>query len=518
MKRFYAELKSRKGITGEERLPSPSSTLFTRRIQLVSIITAIITITICSKSSPIYPLNDWVDSNCFFTVGKSMLKGLVPYRDLYEQKGPLLYMLHAVAALFSKNSFIGMYFFEIIAAAVFLFFSFKTMQLYLKRVDTTAIPLFAALIYSSDCFCHGDSAEEFCLPIFAFSIYLIARLFKTEQLPSLKEFLIVGVTSGAILWIKFSMLGLYLGWFCVIAVWLIKEKDIKYLFRAVGYIGIGVLIISVPILLYFTINRSLSDLYTVYFYNNLFHYSQGESSSGIISLFNNLYIGISKSVYYNFLPMIFIFIGMIRLIIKKKYNEFLSYFTMLLTTFILVYIAGRSYRYYPLIFCSFSPLGFLSVYKAIRSFISLFPRKIKKFRIIRIIATVLVCSVSVLYMFTTSSNTYLLKYSRSDMPQYRFAEIINRDENATLLNYDVLDLGVYTTTGIVPNCKYFVNLNIDLKEIMDTQNEFVRQGKVDYIVTRDKPLTVDNYKCIATDKFYFEGVERTYRLYKLYEK
>lgn len=63
--------------------------------------TAIVTITICTKSSPIYPFNDWVDANCFLTVGKSMLHGKVPYQDLYEQKGPLLYILHALAALIS---------------------------------------------------------------------------------------------------------------------------------------------------------------------------------------------------------------------------------------------------------------------------------------------------------------------------------------------------------------------------------------------------------------------------------
>ena len=41
-----------------------------------------------SKSSPLYPMNDWVDVNCFFTMGKSLLAGKVPYVDLYEQKGP----------------------------------------------------------------------------------------------------------------------------------------------------------------------------------------------------------------------------------------------------------------------------------------------------------------------------------------------------------------------------------------------------------------------------------------------
>ena len=49
---------------------------------------------ICTKSSPLYPLNDWQDANAFFTMGKGMMNGKVLYRDLFEQKGPLLYFMH----------------------------------------------------------------------------------------------------------------------------------------------------------------------------------------------------------------------------------------------------------------------------------------------------------------------------------------------------------------------------------------------------------------------------------------
>ena len=50
-------------------------------------------LTVCSKNSFLYPMNDWVDVNCFFTVGRGITHGLVPYRDLYDQKGPLLYFV-----------------------------------------------------------------------------------------------------------------------------------------------------------------------------------------------------------------------------------------------------------------------------------------------------------------------------------------------------------------------------------------------------------------------------------------
>ena len=50
------------------------------------ILTATVTITIVSTCSPLYPFNPWDDANCFFTVGRGILHGLVPYRDLPENE------------------------------------------------------------------------------------------------------------------------------------------------------------------------------------------------------------------------------------------------------------------------------------------------------------------------------------------------------------------------------------------------------------------------------------------------
>ena len=71
------------------------------------LLTAWAMITLCSRSSPLYPLNDWDDVNCFFTVGKAMFSGRVLYRDIYEQKGFLLYVVYGLAWLISRRSFFG---------------------------------------------------------------------------------------------------------------------------------------------------------------------------------------------------------------------------------------------------------------------------------------------------------------------------------------------------------------------------------------------------------------------------
>ena len=59
---------------------------------------AALVLILCSKTSPLFVLNDWMDANIFFTMGKSMLSGKVLYRDVVDHKGPGLYLLYALPA------------------------------------------------------------------------------------------------------------------------------------------------------------------------------------------------------------------------------------------------------------------------------------------------------------------------------------------------------------------------------------------------------------------------------------
>ena len=82
---------------------------------LILLCVALFLITFCSQSSPLYPLNTWDDANCLLTVGRAMHSGATLYKDIYEQKGPTLYALHALAAAVSDTSFFGVYLLEILA-------------------------------------------------------------------------------------------------------------------------------------------------------------------------------------------------------------------------------------------------------------------------------------------------------------------------------------------------------------------------------------------------------------------
>ena len=100
---------------------------------------------ICSKNSPLYLINDWFDANAFFTVGKSMMKGIVPYKSLFEQKGPLLYFIYGIGSLISYDSFVGVFIFEVIFFSVFLFYVYKTSKIFVKETNVYFFIILAAI-------------------------------------------------------------------------------------------------------------------------------------------------------------------------------------------------------------------------------------------------------------------------------------------------------------------------------------------------------------------------------------
>ena len=68
---------------------------------LFLLLAAFLVLLFASRSSFLYPFNDWNDANSYFSVGKALFNGKMPYRDVFDQKGMYLYFLYGLAYLVS---------------------------------------------------------------------------------------------------------------------------------------------------------------------------------------------------------------------------------------------------------------------------------------------------------------------------------------------------------------------------------------------------------------------------------
>ena len=505
--------------------PAGENTDASREDRRLLFCVALVTVSVCSLSSPLYPFNDWVDANCFFTVGKSMLYGIVPYRDLYEQKGPLLYALYALCYPISHRSFLGGWLLEIAAAWAFLSLAWKSHLLLTGRRDPLFLFLTAALVYLVPAFLKGGSAEELSLPLLMLSFYYGLRcIFLNRELTGREAFLI-GLSSGAVLWIKYSMLGFYLGFILAPAYRMLRNGRVLRLLKLLGLIVLGVAAASLPVLAYFGYHRALDSLWEAYFYNNLFVYGK---ASSLMNTVRGLASGMASMLTYNDATILLVLLTLVTLWREKNRTPALHVFLSFCFAFGLIYAGGINLKYYSEILCVFIPLGvtqllkLCSTQKLIRTggegvmdtdrekeeHPTASTRRPDFDRVSRIVIPLLFT----LALFG-SENSYMLLHKRAEMPQFIFAETLKEDPDATLFNYGALDIGLFTTADILPSTRYFCMLNLPSEEMMSEMEHYMRDGTTEYIVSRGLEVESPSYRLLQTAKFKDNGTLYPYYLY-----
>lgn len=432
-------------------------------------ITGLLTMLICTKSSPLYPTNDWVDANCYMTIGRGILAGRMPYRDLFDHKGPLIYLLHAAAAIISDTSFMGVFIFEIIACTATLWLFYVLLKRYVPDAPVWSVPVISVLIYSSESFCHGDSAEEFCLPLILGVMIIWLDIAENKDMPCCQKLILSGVMIGLIFWTKFNLLGTLMGAFTVISV-ISAKKGIINLLRSCGYTVIGVIAATIPIMIFFGIKGALNSLWEVYFYDNLFAYG-GEKTPVLRNLSNGAVFCL------RFFPMgcAVIFAGITSAVFlhRKRYAFYVLF--SLFIGFLGCFAGHLSYKYYPFVI---APCVVFFAVPLIEVTQIIFSKKTYTNCI-----SLAVCTISA---YILSPNTYLMKYRYEDMPQCKFARIIAEYDDPVLLNYGFLDGGFYLAAGIIPEERFFCRNNMALDEMIESQKQSLISETPDFVVIRSK--------------------------------
>lgn len=447
-----------------------------KKVLLYILVISIVAITICSKSSPFYPLNDWVDSNIYMSIGKSMLDGKVPYRDLYDHKGPFIFALHAIASIVSRTSFLGVWFIEIACAFFFLFYSFKSLSLFCNKHALFWLPLIALLTYTSLSFAHGDSAEELSLPFLAYAMWIGLNAIHNKKYPSTWQLIAIGITSGCIFWMKYTVIGLYIGWFIALAVFIPKDRKLKQIWSLVWKIALGVIISTLPWLLYFGINHSIEDWLKVYFFDNFQYYPTERTVNILFHIVIHLGLNIKDIFTYNASSIIFLIVGVVYLFFKKKIKYAYYFILLFISSYFITYAGNVRHSYAPLVFSVFLVCGFICIdallYNRLYPFIT---SRLWKF---------LYLALFIVLLYVLSSNTYMLQYDKEDLPQYKFKAIIDQTPDAKVLMYKSMDTGVYTVCNIDPEFKYFFYPNLQNEELEMEQKLYITEKECDYAILR----------------------------------
>lgn len=490
----------------------------------VLILTSFLSLLFCSKNSFLYSFNDWVDGNAFFTMGKGMVNGLVPYKDLFEQKGPFLYLIYGFAYLLSHSTLHGVFIIEVLSMTFTTYYVYKLANNFTNKIYSLLVCiLFIPIVCSSKSFVQGGSCEEFCLPFFSYSIYSFYNVLNKEN--TNKQYFYVfftGLCAGFISLMKFNLLSFWFIWMVIIFVNFLFNKKIKMAFISCFVFLVGMFLPIIIFTIYFLMNNALTDFVDSYLLFNV------KSYSTILTLkerIHNMLYACLDELNYNLDIKILTFIGFISILTTWICKNFWFILFVIISYIFLmfgVFFGGNAFFYYYLCFQIYIIFGLIGIFKIIN--IILVYVKFNKIAITMLGAVILCLTLQNILM---SPNLEYVGIKKEYYAQYIFNEIISLSDDKTLLNYDNLDGGFYTTCDILPNVKYFMRQNVDYDRypiIMDSQNEYIRDKKVNYVVIREyfgnrnyrKDLTElnENYNCIKHHSQIYEGMDYDYYLYE----
>ena len=471
---------------------------------------ALLTITFVSTCSPLYPFNPWDDANCFFTIGRGIVKGLTLYKDLFDHKGPLLYFIYAVAALISDKSFVGIWIIECLAASAYAIYSWKIARLFVNpsKYSVFIMPLFLGVVYTSRMFNFGGNAEELCFPLLTIMLYIgLKAAVKGDGIPGKSDALICGLITGSLFWIKYTFVGFAAGLCLFILILSIKQKRFVRLWSLVWRFVAGFVIISIPVFNYFIATKSLDYLWESYFYDNLALYltkTDPYPATGIPVLENIVVtlIAIKNTAKEHLAFGVLFLLTVVSLFfVEKKYRLKVSLLFLVTFAASAGFVFTRSIRiyYYGYILFYCLSLAVVPVIKAIN-----LAEKAAK-RNPRFISLLISALFVVLYLFSIfmCKNIYLIFKPKDFLAQYRVAEIINQTPEAKILTYGVMDEGFYTAAGLLPANRFFgagKNIEANYPAIHEEQDRLIDEGYFDYIIT-SYFLEPDweNYELIQTE-------------------
>ena len=480
-------------------------------IVLFCFVCSIAVLLICTKCSPLYLLNDWPDASVLFMDGRKMLHGGVLYRDVYEHKGLYYCLMHMFGAFISEKCFIGIYIYEVFSFTVFLFLVYKIWRLYLDEKSMIFIPIYAAAVVGSMSFCQGDSAEEFCLPFFTCSLYMLLRFIRSENFDVKANktlWFIQGVFTAIVFWTKYVHCFYYVGWCVFIAYFYLKRKEIFSIIKIALYWFLGMVVASIPAIVYFTVNDAWKDLWQVYGYNLIFSYSSKEVPALDLIVFFLLTL---------FVFAVFIIGGIIGIKFKLLKGDEKKAFRFLMIGTIAVYILMFKHKeqYVLFLFMPVFSIWFMNYIFLVEEIAkkTKIESMIKKVILPISLGVLIICTIS---LYFTSYNARWIGKGKSDYIYYEYADIINKEKNPTLLMYKTYDSGFYFATGIVPKFKYITNYNIELDDMITENDRIVENKEAMFIITVDnKPEIVkNNYDLVADKKFKYYAIEEEYYLWK----
>ena len=298
-----------------------------------------------------------VDDCVFYYIGQAMTKGQMPYRDIFDHKGPLLHIINWIGAAIAGKQ--GIWLISLVLIFLCFLFSYKACHLFTSRfssiIATTTVAIFLIQTYRP-----GNRVEEYSMPFIFIAIYMFACYFKNNYTFKNWQLIVVGFTFTCVCMLRPNMTGVWIAFCAVIFIRDLIKKRFKDVARYALFFIVGALIFIVPLLIWFIATDTFNDFVYQYFTFNFAYTGSTKGIDNLILVFK-YFLTFLKSGYALYIMAAF-YVGAFMIYIykkrkgieydKQKYAFVATFFLFTVISYLAMLMSLRAYAHY---FMSFYP-------------------------------------------------------------------------------------------------------------------------------------------------------------------
>ena len=211
------------------------------------------------------------DSAIFYIIGKYWAQGSIPYIDLWDHKGPVIFFINCIGYLLTENK-TGVFILQVVSLSVFLYFVFLTFRTRFSQLVSALLTL-VSLFWLACSYEGGNLTEEYLLPYLAAAFYFTVKwLDKREITPTDHnpwQAFLLGFILGFSLLTRLTNALSACGVMLAVAIILIVEKRWSNLWRNILFYLLGFVVIVAPFCIYFATKGALKEMIFGSFIYNL---------------------------------------------------------------------------------------------------------------------------------------------------------------------------------------------------------------------------------------------------------
>ena len=208
------------------------------------------------------------DSGVFLYLGQQIMDGQIPYRDVWDHKGPGVYYLNALGLWLGHGSWWGVWWLEWLSLAGAAILGYVVLSQAFGRGPAAFASLawLTSLVFILD---GGNFTEEYALPFQFAALYLFWKSRKSSR--PLGYAFMIGVTLAAVFWLKLNMIGVQLSIAVVAVVSMILSPDRRKVLTWIMALFAGVMAVTIPLLVYFAWNGAWNEFVDAAFRYNFIY-------------------------------------------------------------------------------------------------------------------------------------------------------------------------------------------------------------------------------------------------------